>query len=162
MTAGSTASAWIFKANPEAWRVGEYLDAVRSGREGRDLVWLVNRYADDISSGDRVHIWSASGDRRAGIVALARATGPVADLPEDKQQYRHGEFAEKYEGLRQRVPLRIEHILSKPLTKIQIQHNSDLKDALGSLSILRFYTQGTNYPVQPDEEVVLDAACLTR
>ena len=85
-------------------------------------MWLVNRYADHISTGDRVYIWSASGDRRAGVVALARATGPVADLPEDKPGYRTEELAGKYEGLRQRVPLRIEHILSKPLTKIQIQH----------------------------------------
>jgi len=160
MTAGSTATAWIFKANPHEWDLRAYLTALHSGREDADLVWLVNRYADDISAGDRVYLWSASGDKQAGVVALARATGPVADLLEDKTKYRAPEFADKYEGLRQRVPLRVERVLRKPLTKVQIQHNSDLKAQLAGLSILRFYTQGTNYPVQSPEEAALDAACL--
>lgn len=160
MSAGSTATAWIFKANPHEWDLSAYLAALRSGRDDSELVWLVNRYADDISAGDRVYLWAASGDKHAGVAALARAIGPVDDLAEDKSEYRSAEFADKYQGLRQRVPLRIEHVLRKPLTKVQIQHNSDLNDSLAGLSILHFYTQGTNYPVQEHEEAALDAACL--
>jgi EVE domain len=156
-----TATAWIFKANPDEWSIDEYLDALRSGRESSDLVWLVTRFEERISSGDRVYLWRASG-RNAAIVALARATGPVADLPEDKSQYRHGQYAEKYAGLRPRAPLRIEHVLERPLTKVAIQHNRGLADEASDLSIFRWYTQATNFPVQPSEEVALDRECLKR
>ncbi len=43
-----------------------------------------------------------------------------------------------------------------------MKHNTGLADELMDLSILRWYTQGTNYPVQPVEEAMFDRTCLQR
>jgi EVE domain len=61
--------SWIFQANPE---YSEILDAIRR-LDG--IYWLVSRYSEEITTGDRVLIWIAG--KRAGIYAIAQ----VVEVP---------------------------------------------------------------------------------
>jgi hypothetical protein len=157
-TQSETATAWIFKAAPDHWRLDEFL---RLTSVGSNFLWYFPRSPELLSEGTRVYIWDANS-RKPGVVALARTTGPVRDCEDPGDSYWTEAGRERLGGVRPRVPLRLEHVMQRPLTKVQIQHNSDLKAALANLSVNRWFAQQTNFPVQPDEERVLEQACLGR
>jgi hypothetical protein len=157
-TQSETATAWVFKAAESHWRAGEFLRTVDPGDE---FLWYFAPRPDLVSVGQRVYLWQASVSK-PGIVALARTLGPVIECEDHRAEFWTETGLAKLGGVRPRVPLRLEHVLTRPLTKVQIQLNADLKDRLKDLSVLRWYAQQTNFPVQADEEIALDAACLRR
>ena len=70
---------WIFQGNPDDFDSDAYLATAPI-----QLLWLVTRYGDEISVGDRVYIWRTQGKQKgiAGIIAEAQVIAPVAVLPE--------------------------------------------------------------------------------
>lgn len=69
--------SWLFQANP---KYSQILAAIQK-REG--IYWLVTRYTEEITPGDRVIIWIAG--KQAGIYATAEVTAAPAfrDEPPD-------------------------------------------------------------------------------
>lgn len=70
---------WIFQGNPDEFDLDAYLATAPV-----QFPWLVTRYGNEISVGDRVYIWRAQGKQKtiAGIIAEAEVIAPVALLPE--------------------------------------------------------------------------------
>lgn len=140
--ATETSDAWIFQANPADWHIDRFLEDVTRGCASADVRWLVTRHRDAINVGDQVYLWRAG--RTAGIVALATITGDIVLLPEDKHEYRAA--PEKFAGVRDRVPIHIDEVLQRPITRTSLQFH----DGLSGLSILRS-AQGTNFAVTAAE-----------
>lgn len=65
-------ATWIFQANPDAFRIDDYL------RKVRDITWTIRQkhFVDKIGVGHRVFLWRAkgSGDAPAGIVGAGYIT----------------------------------------------------------------------------------------
>jgi hypothetical protein len=97
-------------------------------------------------------IWRAGP--KAGVVAIARITGAVDLLPDDKPAYRTPQAKQKFEGDKPRVPIRIETILPRPVARTRLQFH----DTLSDLSVLRS-PQGTNFAVTPSEANDLIRMC---
>ena len=152
------ATAWIFKAAEDHWDIQDFM---RTVRVGDSFWWYFSPRPDLLSEGQRVYLWHAS-IKKPAIVALARTAGPVQECEDDEGVYWTAKGRAKLGGVQPRAPPRMEHILGRPLTKVQIQHNAGLKDALSRLSVTNWFARQTNFPVQPDEELVLDRECLTR
>lgn len=72
--------AWLFQANPSRFDI----DRFAASRVG-EVEWLVSRYADKISPGDRVFLWRSEGREKeaAGVFAEAEVISDVRDLPDD-------------------------------------------------------------------------------
>jgi MrcB-like, N-terminal domain/EVE domain len=103
---------WIFQANPEFFDIDGALS------ELDELSWLVNQHAEEIHEGDRVFSWRSGS--QGGIVATGTIlTEPheFESLPEEKEFNRD---AEKFEGLRTRVRIKIGEIVSPVLTRSEI------------------------------------------
>jgi hypothetical protein len=70
---------WIFQGNPDEFDLDAYL-----ATDPIEFPWLVTRYGDEVSVGDRVYIWRTQGKQKgiAGIIAEAQVIAPVALRPE--------------------------------------------------------------------------------
>jgi hypothetical protein len=70
---------WIFQGSPDDFDLDAYLATAPI-----QFPWLVTRYGNEISVGDRVYIWRTQGKQNAiaGIIAEAEVIAPVALLPE--------------------------------------------------------------------------------
>lgn len=73
-------STWIFQANPTRFDIDAFL-ATRP----IETEWLVSRYFNEISPGDRVFIWRSGGDKKqpAGVIADATVLTPVREVADD-------------------------------------------------------------------------------
>jgi hypothetical protein len=71
---------WIFQANPNRFNIDAYVAARPSENE-----WLVTRFKDQITPGDRVYLWRAGGKEKgqAGVFAEARVITPVRPITDD-------------------------------------------------------------------------------
>jgi hypothetical protein len=145
----SSPSAWIFQARPREWDVDAFLADVAADRVAPETVWLVTDHANEIAPDDRVFLWRAGA--RPGVLALGRVAGPVAWLPDDTSEYRCSAAGRKFDGERRRVPLTLERILAKPLTRERLRVEPETAD----LSILRS-AEGTNFPVDPSQHTALE------
>jgi hypothetical protein len=76
---------WVFQGNPDDYDIDGYL----STRPAR-LVWLVTRYAAEITVGDRVYLWRNQGKQKAtpGIIAEAIVTAAPELRDEDPEGVR--------------------------------------------------------------------------
>src|SRR4051794_32685406 len=104
------AVAWIFQANPDDWRITEYLLAAGAEPTLRDTVWEVkpDSYGKLMQVGQPVFIWRAAGLGKcdehsapsvAGIVAHGRITGLAGMLEDTQLEYRCRSRDPKFEGL---------------------------------------------------------------
>jgi hypothetical protein len=75
---------WIFQGNPDDFDLDAFLATAPI-----QFPWLVTRYGDEISVGDRVYIWRTQGKQKgvAGIIAEAQVIAPVAPLPEKRRRH---------------------------------------------------------------------------
>ncbi len=151
-------AAWIFQAQPDEWDIDRFLADVEAERADANTVWLVTRLAQRIKVGDRAFIWRTGGRKHGGVVALARVTGPITELPDDKPEYRLPKATDKFNGTKLRAPIRIERVLTKRLTQVQVEFTPELND----LSILRWAKNQTNFPVNAREQAVLERLCAAR
>jgi hypothetical protein len=70
---------WIFQGNPDDFDLDAYLATAPV-----QFPWLVTRYGDEISVGDRVYIWRTQGKEKgtAGIIAETGVIAPVTPVRE--------------------------------------------------------------------------------
>ena len=73
-------SSRIFQGNPNDYDIDSYLAS-----RPAEVVWLVTRYADEITMGDRIYLWRNQGQQKsvAGIIAEAIITVPPTLREED-------------------------------------------------------------------------------
>jgi predicted RNA-binding protein with PUA-like domain len=133
---------WIFQCNPDIYNLEKALQDLNQ------MSWLVNQHKDDIQAGDRVLFWQSG--QEAGIRAVGTILENPAMQPElaGDNQYHHQ--PNDPAAIRLRVKIAIDQVLPAPLFRTTLKSIPELKD----LSILRF-TQGTNFPVNPDEAEIL-------
>ena len=76
---------WVFQGNPDDYDIDRYL----SSRPAQ-LVWLVTRYAAEITVGDRVYLWRNQGKQNAtpGIIAEGIVTAAPELRGEDPESVR--------------------------------------------------------------------------
>ena len=143
-------TVWIFQANPDLFRVGEYLNAV-SNR----VCWRVSKYRRKIAVGDQVFIWRALGRDHgiSGVIAEARVQSAVqvmVDDPASRPFWRDPTNADTEE-----------HRVWLELVRIAKDHEILLRQALledlilSSLSIFS-YAGTTNHAVKPNEAIRLN------
>ena len=132
---------WIFKANPEKYRIDERLKEPEE-----KITWRVTRYKDKIKADDIAFIWRAGTPR--GIVAIFKIeTNPkyMEEIPSES----------RYLILNERLPmLRVEGRL---ISRFPIIESEILKQEsrLNGLSVFHGFQQATNFSVTHDEAEIL-------
>lgn len=132
---------WIFKCNPEKYRVADRLTDPNP-----NLTWTVSRYRDQIGPGDTIFIWETGRDR--GIRAVLRAESVPQDSPELESEQPY--WAERDTEVQCRVIAMITH------RDVNLPHTY-LRSVRGleNLSVFHGFQQGTNFPVTPEEGAIL-------
>jgi hypothetical protein len=138
---------WVFQGNPDEFDLNTYL-ATRPAQ----LPWLVTRYANDISVGDRVYIWRTQGKDKAiaGVIAEAEVIEPVtlrAESADAAPFWRAG--AREATEHRPRALLRLVRLASG--RREVIRRDWCLEDPiLQTLPNLKM-AAGTNYPLGSEQ-----------
>lgn len=127
------------QANPKLFALEHALQI-----DGCDAIdaWKVAVFKDKIQPGDIVLLWQSG--KKAGIYAIAEATGPVFEITVDTAD----EFVEPGGH---KVPLRITQILEAPVSKARLLEER----ALAGLHILKA-PFGTNFKVTAEEWAVIE------
>lgn len=132
---------WIFKANPQYYRLDERL----SDPEPR-ITWSVTRYKDLIRKGDLAFIWRTGTQR--GICALMSITS----YPEIMEEIE----SEKKYALRPDVglSLKVKGVLSD---RFKLITSKSLKEipSLESMSVFYGFQQSTNFRITADEAATM-------
>jgi predicted HNH restriction endonuclease len=133
---------WIFQGNPDDYDIDAYLAS-----RPVEVVWLVTRYAQDISVGDRVYFWRNQGASNAvpGIIAEGVITSAPVLRGEDPAGVRFWRVAGPRATAPQvRAGLRLVKVAS---TREVLRRDWCVEDpVLRDLPNLRM-AAGTNYPV---------------
>jgi EVE domain len=147
------AVAWVFQANPDDWRITDYLAAAAEEPDTRCTVWEVKpeSFGALMRVEQPVFIWIAAGSGKrqargvAGIAACGRITGRAGMLADTQLESRSRSRDPKFEGPQFRVPVRIESVLGGRVIRGMLE----AREPLAKLSILRWAKQRTTYPVLP-------------
>jgi predicted RNA-binding protein with PUA-like domain len=135
-------SYWIFKANPERFRIEARLKDPQP-----KTTWLVTRYRDQVKPGDVAFIWSAG--RAPEILAVMR----VDSLPEvrDDLDSERIYWADSRDAKpRVRVLGTFTHRGPRlPSTRLKVVRG------LEKLSVFHGWQQATNFPVTDQEAAIL-------
>ncbi len=77
--------SWIFQANPDDFRVGDYLRE----NKNKEFYWTVKQKMKEISRGDTVYIWRSNGTKGnpGGIVAKGKIVECPYEMPDYVKQY---------------------------------------------------------------------------
>jgi hypothetical protein len=137
---------WIFQGNPDDFDLDGYLATAPI-----QFSWLVTRYGDEISVGDRVYIWRTQGKQRgiAGVTAEAEVIAAPALLPEttDAIPFWRADVSAATEA-RPRAILRL---LRLAKSREVIQRDWCAEDpVLRTLPNLKM-AAATNYPTAPEQ-----------
>src|SRR4051794_18589910 len=102
---------WIFQGNPKEHDIDGYLASRPS-----QVVWLVTRYASEMSMGDRVYLWRNQGQEKGSAGIIAEAI--VSELPRLRGEDPEGiafwrEASERSASPQVRVALRTVRVASK-------------------------------------------------
>ncbi len=127
---------WIFQANPE--KRYNVLAALKDGVLKR---WLVNSHKGEINKGDKIILWVTG--KYAGVYALATVDSAVASMPADEEEKKYFLDMDDFDN-RDRVIIRPDIILDKPITKSEIDANVKLQGLNVSL-------QGTNFSATKEQ-----------
>ncbi|MBN2005719.1 MAG: EVE domain-containing protein [Anaerolineae bacterium] len=130
---------WLFQANPKYF---DLLTELSKAQPGETWDWTVTAHRDEMQAGDIVVLWQSG--RQGGICGIAelinqpyeRTTTPnEAEL--QQKPYRRADWW---------VDLRILRDLNPPISRAEVKADPVLQN----LGVLKF-SQGTNYPVLPEE-----------
>jgi hypothetical protein len=136
--------AWIFQSSPQIYDLAAALAQLDH------LTWRAKQQHADMRVGDTVYLWESGDD--AGILAVATITGEPETRPEyaaERVFYRSGAQPPDEE---RRVPLRIERVLARRLTKTELLDHPQL----AKMKILTIPT-GTNFKVGETDAVALES-----
>jgi predicted RNA-binding protein with PUA-like domain len=130
------ANTWIFQGNPEIWDVRAGVNQLGT------MNWGVRQFKNEIHLGDDVFIWVSGRD--AGIVALATVTSPQGEYVDSTAETAlyPGGPPPKFRGKQLRVYLRIDKVLTRRITRLELLQHPTLSD----LTVLTM-PRGTNFRV---------------
>lgn len=145
-------TTWIFQGNPDEFDIDGYLAS-----RPPQIVWLVTRYASEMSVGDRVYLWRNQGKQKAiaGIVA----EGVIASTPELRVEDSYGTAFWKEKNARASAPqIRVALRPIKVATKREVIRRDWCEEdpILRNLPNLKMQAQ-TNYLVSDEQEARIDA-----
>lgn len=143
---------WIFQGNPDDFDIDGYLSS-----RPPQLVWLVTRYASEVTIGDRVYFWRNQGKQNAipGIIA----EGIVTAAPELRGEDPDGVGFWLNDEPRAAAPqVRAVMRLIKVATAREVIRRSWCVEdpILRDLPNLKMGA-ATNYPIPPDQALRLNA-----
>jgi HNH endonuclease/EVE domain len=143
---------WIFQSNPDDYDIDGYLAS-----RPPEVVWLVTRYASEITPGDRVYLWRNQGKQQAlaGIIAEAIVTTAPSLRGEDHYGIRFWRAPDtRATTPRDRAAMRLIKVASN---REIIRRDWCVEDpVLSELPNLRMQA-GTNYQISPEQTLRLDA-----
>jgi hypothetical protein len=137
------ARTWIFQTNPKTYNIDAALQKLK------EIGWSVTRYRAEIRPGDRVFLWRCGSE--VGIVADGSVLTAPAEMEMSEEER---EFVLNPENLPEaevRSRVRIDRVFTPYLPRPALQGDPRLL----SLSIL-VNSQGTNFPVTPEQATVID------
>lgn len=137
--------AWIFKVDPQRY------DLLSGALTEIDLLtWSPRQRGIDMRVGDTVYLWDAG--ENAGIVAVATITNePVRSRGIELDIHAHGDQPQSKND-QYRVPLRIERILARRLTRDELLQHPQLS----KLQIIQ-QPNATNFKVSEMDAVALES-----
>lgn len=123
---------WIFQGVPERYDVAdpEKVDV------GKEETWLVSRYREEMTPGDKVYLWRAGDKSKRGIYAV----GVIEETPE------------YHEGWGWGVKVEYEKRLQSPISAEVLSHKSSMKDHL-----LFKMPIGTNFSLTEDQSIEIES-----
>ncbi len=127
---------WIFQANPE-----KHYNVFAALKDGVLKRWLVNSHKGEINKGDKIILWVTG--KYAGVYALATVDSAVASMPADEEEKKYFLDMNDLDN-RDRVIIRPDIILDKPIPKSEIEANVKLQGLNVSL-------QGTNFSATKEQ-----------
>ncbi len=130
---------WIFKCNPEYYRLDDRLDDPEP-----NSTWRVTRYKDEIKEGNIAFIWVVGNKKVRGIRAVVRIDSLPVDMDEietEKSYYTKLDFA------------RIKRVKITFLDRFPLVSAETLKNIprLSNLSVFHGVQQPTNHKVSNEE-----------
>jgi len=133
---------WIFKCNPERYRLDERL----ADRANSRITWTISRFKDEIGPGDTVFLWVTGNDR--GIRAIMRVDDAPRMMPELESERAYWFDDDTKERLR--VVGTLTH------WNVNLRHDElRATEGLAELSVFKGFQQATNFPVTPEEGMIL-------
>lgn len=142
----NTDKVWIFQANPQRYDI---LNALADDELKNEIHWSVNRHKNDIKKGHLGIIWLSG--KEAGIYVVTEILTDPTIMKEPDYEKKYWTDIENEDDYKLRVKMKIlNNLLHNPILKEVLKKTKGLE----KLSILRYY-QGTNFPVELDEWVVI-------
>jgi len=136
--------AWIFQSNPD------YYDLPGALAEHTEFTWSARQRAEDLRIGDTVYLWE-SGEH-AGILAVATITGEPEVGAGGELDQRFYRDKTQFSNDQRRVPMRIERVLARRLTRAELLEHPQLS----KLQIIQ-QPRATNFKVSELEAVALES-----
>ena len=134
-------SYWIFKCNPDEYRIDERLKDAEP-----TITWRITRYKDEIKKRDIAFIWRTGAKR--GLCAIIR-------IESDPREMQELDSEQKYNFERDiRIRMRIE---GKFTNRFDCISHKQLRNTRGleNLSVFSGYRQTTNFRVTDEEGRIL-------
>jgi predicted RNA-binding protein with PUA-like domain len=138
---GVAMAFWIFKCNPEKYRLGE-----RLADPNPILTWTVSRFREEIQAGDTVFLW-LTGSKRAirDVIRVVASPRLMSELESEQAFWVERDNQEQF-----RVVGEFTH------RDVNLSHTQlrEIK-GLSNLSVFTGFQQATNFPVTPAEGEIL-------
>jgi predicted RNA-binding protein with PUA-like domain len=132
---------WIFKCNPEKYRLPDRLSDPNDS-----TTWTVAQHKDEIKAGDIAFLWVTGTDR--GIRAVLR-------VDQDPREQRELESEQPYWSERDTQDrLRVNCTLTHRHVNLGHERLREV-DGLEDLSVFRGFQQATNFPVTPEQGAII-------
>jgi hypothetical protein len=139
--AGNAMNYWIFKCNPDRYRLNERLS------DPEPLTtWLVSRYRERIAAGDLAFIWQTGGER--GIRATIRINSSPENMPELDNEQKYQVSPDRRIACRVRAAFVRRDLNFSAATLKAIP-------GLKNLSVFHGFQQTTNFEVTREEATIL-------
>jgi hypothetical protein len=131
---------WIFKANPNQYRIDD-----RLMDPNPKTTWRVTRYRDKIRTGDIAFIWRTGNPR--GIIAMIK----IETNPHEFEELEHERQFQITTDFMSKTRVKAEIVKRFPLIE-----DNKLKQINGLIGLSVFaFQQATNYPVNQKQAEIL-------
>lgn len=131
-------NAWVFQANPL------YYDLKSAIMSLDELIWQINQSQKQIHAGDTVYLWMSGSN--AGILAAGTILTEPTEMPMAEKEQAFVKSTDKFEKLKTRVQIRVEHVLKTPLLRSELLKHPILKE----MGVIKF-PNATNFRLTSEE-----------
>ena len=131
-------NAWVFQANPQ------YYDLKSAIKSLDKFTWQINQSQKQIHAGDTVYLWMSG--QNAGILAVGTILTEPTEIPMAEKEQAFVKSTDKFEKLKTRVRVRIEHVLKTPLLRTELLKHPILKE----MGVIKF-PNATNFRLTSEE-----------